>query len=603
MILVLGGTADTAPVAEALAGAGYSVLVSTATELPLAVGPARRRTGPLDEAGLAALVEAEGIRAVVDATHPYAQGIRALAPRVCRRLGVPYLSYLRPATGVADGERAADHREAARLACADGRPVLVATGSRHLGVYAAEARRTGVALVARVLPCPESRETCRQAGLAPAQVVEARGPFGVEENRRLLRERGIGVLVTKDGGAAGGFAEKAAAAAAEGCRLVVVERPPAAGAGHPRELLADLARSLAPSLAGAPPQDHGGNRAEVQARLGLGELLDFSASINPLGCPEGLQACVAAAWPSVLHYPDRRAAPLREALARRTGLAPEALAIGNGSAELLDLALRVLAPRRLVTCPPDFGLYGRLVPPGTATALVPRVEAQGFAPDLGALARGLAPGDAVLFSNPGNPSGHPVAAPDLQALLGRVRAAGATLVLDEAFADFCPGVSLLGEAGRDPHLVVLRSLTKIYAIPGLRLGYLGAHPTLVARLEALQVPWSVNALAQAAGAYCLGVEGWGARSRAFVARARERLAEALGALPGLEPLASAANYLLVRVGPPGATAAYEACARRGVLVRHCGSFGLGERYLRVAVRTDGENDRLVAALAGARGEG
>jgi precorrin-6A/cobalt-precorrin-6A reductase len=124
---------------------------------------------------------------------------------------------------------AAGHDEAARLACADGRPVLLTTGSRNLLPYAEESRRTGVDLVVRVLPHPDSRAACRAAGIPDDMIIAARGPFPVAENLDTIRAFGIGVVVTKDSGEAGGVPAKILAAARENCRVIVVARPPQGG--------------------------------------------------------------------------------------------------------------------------------------------------------------------------------------------------------------------------------------------------------------------------------------------------------------------------------------------------------------------------------------
>jgi threonine-phosphate decarboxylase len=327
-------------------------------------------------------------------------------------------------------------------------------------------------------------------------------------------------------------------------------------------------------------------------------MLDFSASINPLGHPPGLRKRLNGLWDQILHYPDRNCSEFRSALARKFALPTETIAVGNGSAELIDVLLRAVSPTRLILSPPDFGLYESLAPSCSQIVRVARVEAERFQPDFPRLSETLRPGDAVLLSNPGNPSGHVVRPVDLIALLERADAAGAHLIVDEAFADFCPEVSLLPLTTRYSSLVVLRSLTKFYGIPGLRLGFLGAAPEMVRRVADLQVPWSVSTVAQAAGVYCLGAAGWEETTLTYVDRHRTELSQGLTALPGLTPLPSAANYLLVRLDPPAPPARelYEKLAMRGLLVRHCGSFGLGERYIRVAVRRPEENARLLGAL-------
>ena len=231
MILLLGGTSDAGPIAQRLAAAGYRVLVSQATEVALLSGEGsgiETRAGTLDAAALAELVARRGIRAIVNATHPYAAEIRATAPRVAGEAGIPYLSFLRPTVVAPDApgvEFAADHAAAAAMAFAHGRPVLLTTGAKNLAPYVDAARRTGSPLLVRVLDRPESLDACRRAGIPPQRIIAGRGPFTVDENRRQIRHFAAGVLVTKDSGAPGGTAEKLEAARAEQCKVVVVGRP------------------------------------------------------------------------------------------------------------------------------------------------------------------------------------------------------------------------------------------------------------------------------------------------------------------------------------------------------------------------------------------
>jgi len=230
MILLLGGTADTKPLARRLADAGRRVLVSTATDIPLDVGGdagIQRRCGPLDDEGLVELVRQHGIRIIVDATHPYAAAIRERARRIAAHVGVRYVTLVRPAVIAADEanvEFADDHAAAARRAFAHGRAVLLTTGSNNLAPYAAQAAAAGLPLVVRVLDHPDSLAACRRAGLADDQILAGRGPFTVEQNHRDLCRFGIGVLVTKDSGHAGGTREKLAAARLASCRVVVLRR-------------------------------------------------------------------------------------------------------------------------------------------------------------------------------------------------------------------------------------------------------------------------------------------------------------------------------------------------------------------------------------------
>jgi len=230
MILLLGGTSDTAPLARGLAEAGYKVLVSTATDITLDVGMhpnIYRRSGRLDEEGMVVLIRKHGIRGIVDSTHPYATVARSTARCVADRLNIPCFTFIRP-TGILEGKGiilADSHEEAANIACASGRPVFVTTGVKNLEPYVKESRRKGAKLIVRVLPEKASIDACRAAGVDEECIIAKRGPFSVEENRSVLKRYGVGVLVAKESGPSGGTPEKLEAARHENCCIVVVRRP------------------------------------------------------------------------------------------------------------------------------------------------------------------------------------------------------------------------------------------------------------------------------------------------------------------------------------------------------------------------------------------
>lgn len=230
MILLLGGTSETAPIASSLAGRGFRVLVSTATDIPLHVGHNERiskRSGPLEEEGLLRILREEPIRAVVDATHPYAALITGRAREAAQKTGVPFFRFSRP--GAMDSNERVhvtpDHHAAAKVAFGFGRPVLLTIGSKNLTPYAKKARSTGIPLVVRVLPTKEAAEACQKAGIPPDHIIAAKGPFSLGDNLDVIRKRGTGVLVTKDSGIAGGVPQKVEAARLTGCDIVVVARP------------------------------------------------------------------------------------------------------------------------------------------------------------------------------------------------------------------------------------------------------------------------------------------------------------------------------------------------------------------------------------------
>ena len=229
-IFLLGGTSETREIALSLAQAGYDVLVSTATDIDLDVGKhprVRRRSGRLDRESMRREIITANASAIVDATHPYAVEVSGLAAELAAEMGLPRFVYLRPrAPGVGDGIiLAADHEEAAAVACGLGGPILLTIGSKNVEHYVRQAGSRGVMILARVLPEGNSVEACLSAGLCREHIITGRGPFSTEENRETIRKFNIGVLVTKDSGAAGGVMEKLEAAKIEGCTVVMIKRP------------------------------------------------------------------------------------------------------------------------------------------------------------------------------------------------------------------------------------------------------------------------------------------------------------------------------------------------------------------------------------------
>lgn len=346
---------------------------------------------------------------------------------------------------------------------------------------------------------------------------------------------------------------------------------------------------------------HGGNVFQIARELGLDPMaiLDFSASINPLGMPAGVRRTALAALDQAVHYPEIDAASLVAALAAHLGLPAGNLLPGSGSTELLYLFPRVFRPRRALLVTPAFSEYERsLQQAGVAIDFFPLSPDDGFRFDAGSLLRRLTPQtDLVLLTNPGNPSGAGIEPAVIEEIARAVREQ-AVVGVDEAFVDFAPHLSIIDRVPEHANLYVLRSLTKFYAIPGLRAGYLAGPERGIARLAAARPPWPFSTVAQAAAEACLREEAYRQQTLQLIPVLRRLLAEGLAAL-GLTVFPSVANYLLVRLEEAGQTAAEVAAALRGrgMLIRDCANFPpLDARFFRVAVRTAEENAKLLAAL-------
>jgi len=364
---------------------------------------------------------------------------------------------------------------------------------------------------------------------------------------------------------------------------------------------------------------HGGNLAAAARHLGRRPetLLDASASLVPFGpsWPLRLQLAAAAlAWP-LRAYPDRELLGLRQVLAAHHHLEPAWVLPGNGAAELFTWAGRDAASTGLSLLPaPGFADYPRaLACWGGAWRPLPlplRWSAGFPQPFPQPLPRPAPAGGATVLwlTNPHNPTGQLWSRPSLEPLLERF----ALVICDEAFLPLTPpglgeAQSLLPLLARHPNLVVIRSLTKLHAIAGLRLGYALGHPDRLRRWAAWRDPWPVNGLAAAAGEALLGPPGraerWQARVAQWVEEEGAWLRQALDAIPGLEPLPSATNFLLVRGGggdgrPRDLVAVRTAVLQRhGILLRDCRSFaGLDGSWLRIGLQGRRANRRIAEAL-------
>jgi L-threonine-O-3-phosphate decarboxylase len=365
---------------------------------------------------------------------------------------------------------------------------------------------------------------------------------------------------------------------------------------------------------------HGGNLAWAAsfADCPPEQILDFSASINPLGPPASVIAAIQAAVSALRDYPDPSYTALRQSLARRHQLDPDWILPGNGSAELLTWASRDLAALDQIVLPmPAFSDYGRAIgsfkgsifPCPLAIAQVGSWQRSGVPESLDqSLEQALIPiwnalkaqssesSLGLLLNNPHNPTGQLWSSDELLPWLECF----AWVVVDEAFMDFLPPQaqqSLIPWVARYPNLVILRSLTKFYSLPGLRLGYAIAHPQTLHRWQQWRDPWPVNTLAAAAAIAALQDNEFQQQTWDWLPSARQQLSVGLSALPGLLPLESAANYLLVACESSGRSLQHQLLQTEQILIRDCLSFPeLGDRYFRVAVRTLEQNQRLLAGL-------
>jgi threonine-phosphate decarboxylase len=347
---------------------------------------------------------------------------------------------------------------------------------------------------------------------------------------------------------------------------------------------------------------HGGQLHQLAERFAIpvSQLLDFSANINPEGPPETVLAVLHASLDdlSVLtNYPDLQQTELRQSIARHAGVGPQNIAVANGFVPLLEAALRSLPIRHCLLPVPAFVEYRKVLTRSQVEITPYALAPSAFHYDAEAMVTGQQ--DALLFANPQNPSGVVCLREALLRVVARAAERDVYVLLDEAFIDYLPEHSLVPDIDRFPNLIVFRSLTKFYGIPGLRVAYAVASPEIASSLDENLPPWPITTLASRAVSAALEDEQYANRTRLLNLERRVHLQTEIEAL-GIHTYPSAANFLLLRL--PSFVDPVDFWERmiveHHIVLRSCRNYeGLSGEHLRAAVRTEQENARLVLAVS------
>ena len=336
---------------------------------------------------------------------------------------------------------------------------------------------------------------------------------------------------------------------------------------------------------------HGGDIYGYRMQFDGREPLDFSANINPCGIPDSVKAAMHRAVDACTQYPDPECRALKNALGMRWNLPPTAFFCGNGAAEIFYRLVYCIKPRTALVTAPTFGEYEQALS-GCALRFHTLLPEDGFhlterflselTPDL----------DLVILCNPNNPTGCTVSESLMQQIFARCRENNTWLVVDECFQDFLTNPSSMRPyLERYERLVIVRAFTKMYAVPGVRLGWcMACNPAHIDALHTAGQPWNVSVIAQACGLAALSCENWEQETARYIQAQREWLTDSLQRC-GFRVFQAQANYILFY------TERFDLGERlmeRGIMIRSCENYrGLGAGYFRTAVRGEADNQILI----------
>ena len=335
--------------------------------------------------------------------------------------------------------------------------------------------------------------------------------------------------------------------------------------------------------------EHGGNVYDLPPK----DLLDFSANINPLGISEKVKSEIESQIENLIHYPEPRMTDLKRTISNRYKISEDRISCYNGATEFFYLAMQILKPNRVLILDPSFSEYER-----SAIASGAKIERLSFSAPIQILTqkiRTLDESDTIVIGNPNNPTG---TFPPIEKIIEAARKIHAWIIVDESFLDFRRDSEDLTARRFDyDRLSIVTSLTKFYAIPGLRIGFAITNPEFRNRLESSKDVWNVNLLAQRASIIALQDEDYRLKSIELIEEEREFVEMRLGMIQGIEKVFKpSVNFILFRLNR-SAKNLLENLRSKNILLRSCENFPtLDDRFVRMAIRSHDENLIVIESI-------
>jgi len=350
--------------------------------------------------------------------------------------------------------------------------------------------------------------------------------------------------------------------------------------------------------------NHGANPAHFVRALGASmkeDSIDFSVNTNPYGPPKKIADSWSTYFNKIEQYPEPSSLMLRKTIAKEEQLNIDNVLIGNGAAELIYLIANLYKGKQVLLIEPTFSEYGDACRAFSCPIRTIHLQKGTWKLKLDDIVAEFSKVDILFLCHPNNPTGVKYDTSQLVSLLQEAKAHHVTVVIDEAFYDFSTEPITLAPAIKtNPNLIILRSMTKMYSIPGIRLGYMLASEQLIERIRVFQHPWSVNSLAQQIGLLCVEDKNHARATAIMVKEERERLEQELQSIGYILSSSSVNYYLLTKDGLKKEMNDFLLyLVNNGIIPRHTYNFsGLDGAYVRLAVKSQTENDRLIEVLKG-----
>ena len=353
-------------------------------------------------------------------------------------------------------------------------------------------------------------------------------------------------------------------------------------------------------------EQHGGNIYKASKKYGIAkdDILDFSANINPLGIPHRLRDIFVSNLKDVENYPDPECMALKNAIANYVGVSTDNIIVGNGASEIIGMLFTVLSLKRVLIPAPTFSEYQRFaVGYGCELDFFILKEQDNFKLDIGKLLENLTWDlDAVLLCNPNNPTSTLINRSDMKLLIKEAKEKGITVIIDEAFIELTDGGNSNSVADLleiYDNLFIIRAFTKVFAIPGVRLGYGLGNPKIISKMWSMKIPWPVNTFACLVAEFLPQAGEYLQKTQEWLVKEKDRFYNQLCEIDYLHPFKPETNFILIKIEHPYITSSIlrDKMLSKGIMIRDASNFtSLDNRFIRVAIKDRESNKRFLATI-------